>query len=196
VSWLHRNERFDGGNCANSTHQYESETTMNKLHTIFALIALVLPVSLVFAAEAEAPKEPVKYIDPNPWEHKTQRLDRAQLDKLLGHPEKILFIDVRRPDELTKLGGFPIYLSVQNKNLEESLDYIPKDRLIVTVSNRAHRAGVAGDILLNKGFKVAGAAGVLDYQDQGGSLTKIAAPAPKPAVVAAVAPAAPVAEKK
>jgi rhodanese-related sulfurtransferase len=169
---------------------------MNKLQKIFGLILLAMSASLVYAAEAEIPAP--KYVDPNPWEHKTKRLDRAQLDKLLGHPEKILFIDVRRPDELTKLGGFPIYLSVQNKNLEESLDYIPKDRLIVTVSNRAHRAGVAGDILLSKGYKVAGAAGVLDYQDQGGSLTKIAAPAPKPAVVAAAAPVAavPVADKK
>lgn len=166
---------------------------MNKLHRIFAVIVLALSASLAYAAEAEAPKEPAKYVDPNPWEHKTKRLDRGQLDKLLGHPEKLLFIDVRRPDELTKLGGFPIYLSIQSKNLEESLDYIPKDRLIVTVSNRAHRAGVAGDILLSNGFKVAGAAGVLDYQDQGGSLTRIVAPAPKPAVAAAPVPAA---EKK
>ena len=171
---------------------------MNKLYKLFALIALALSASLVIAAEAEAPKAHEKYVDPNPWEHKTKRLDRTQLDKLLGHPEKILFIDVRRPDELTKLGGFPIYLSVQNKYLEDSLAYIPKDRLIVTISNRAHRAGVAGDILLEKGFKVAGAVGVLDYQDQGGSLTKITVPAPKPAVVAAAAPApvVPVAEKK
>jgi rhodanese-related sulfurtransferase len=169
---------------------------MNKLYKIFALIALALSASLVIAAEVEAPKAVEKYVDPNPWEHKTKRLNRAQLDKLLGHPEKILFIDVRRPDELTKLGGFPIYLSVQNKNLEESLDYIPKDRLIVTVSNRAHRAGVAGDILLSKGFKVAGAAGVLDYQDEGGSLTKIAVPAPKPVVAVAPAAATPVIEKK
>jgi rhodanese-related sulfurtransferase len=171
---------------------------MNKLYKLFALILLALTASLAYAAEAEAPKEITKYVDPNPWEHKTQRLNRAQLDKLLGHPEKILFIDVRRPDELTKLGGFPIYLSVQNKNLEDSLAYIPKDRLIVTVSNRAHRAGVAGDILIAKGFKVAGAAGVLDYQDEGGSLTKIAAPAPKPAAAAVPIPAPAVAavEKK
>jgi rhodanese-related sulfurtransferase len=182
----------------NSTNQFEGGTNMNKLYRLFALIALALSTSLAVAAEADAPKATVKYVDPNPWEHKTKRLDRATLDKLLGHPEKILFIDVRRPDELTKLGGFPIYLSVQNKTLEESLDYIPKDRLIVTISNRAHRAGVAGDILIDKGFKVAGAVGVLDYQDEGGSLTKIAAPAPKPAAVAVAATitAAPVTEKK
>lgn len=162
---------------------------MNKLQKLFALIALGLSASLAYAAEADT-QAPAKYVDPKPWEHPTKRLNRAQLDKLLGHPEKLLFIDVRRPDELTKIGGFPIYLSIQLKNLPESLDYIPKDRLIVTVSNRAHRAGDAGDLLLTKGFKVAGAAGVLDYQDEGGSILKIAPPAPKPAAAAPAAPAA------
>jgi rhodanese-related sulfurtransferase len=154
---------------------------MNNLKNLIALIALALSASLAFAVDAEAPKDAAKYVDPNPWTHKTKRLDRAQLDKLLGHPEKLLIIDVRRPDELTKVGGFPIYLSLQIRNLQESTDYIPKGRQIVTVSNRAHRAGEAGDFLLSKGYKVAGAVGVLDYEDQGGSLTKIAAPAPKPA---------------
>src|SRR5450830_1164311 len=156
---------------------------MKYLKKLFAFAALALTASLSFAANAEAPKE--KYVDPQPWTHKTERLNRAQLDKLLGHPEKLLFIDVRRPDELTKLGGFPVYLSIQAKNLEDSLAYIPKDRQIVTISNRAHRAGEAGDILLGKGYKVAGAVGVLDYEDQGGSLTKIAVPPPKVAAAPA-----------
>ena len=150
--------------------------------------ALALSASLAFAADADAPKE--KYVDPNPWTHKTKKLNRDEFDKLLGHPEKLLIIDVRRPDELTKLGGFPVYLSVQAKNLPESLDYIPKDRKIVTVSNRAHRAGDAGDILLSKGYKVAGAIGVQDYEDQGGWLTKIAPPPPRAANPAASAVAA------
>ena len=169
---------------------------MNKLNQLIALLVLAVSASLAYAAGTEAPKEAPKYVDPNPWEHKTKRLDRTQLDKLLGHPEKLLFIDVRRPDELTKVGGFPIYLSIQLKNLQESTDYIPKDRLIVTVSNRAHRAGDAGDFLLSKGFKVAGAAGVLDYQDQGGSISKIAAPAPKPVVAVANTTVPAAAEKK
>lgn len=160
---------------------------MKKLNKLIALIVLALSAPITFAADAEVPKDVAKYVDPQPWTHKTERLNRAQLDKLLGHPEKLLIIDVRRPDELTKVGGFPIYLSIQIRNLQESLDYIPKGRQIVTVSNRAHRAGDAGDFLLSKGYKVAGAAGVLDYQDQGGSLTRIAVPAPK--LVDAAAPA-------
>jgi rhodanese-related sulfurtransferase len=72
-----------------------------------------------------------------------------------------------------------VFLSIQIKDLEKSLDYIPKDRVIVTVSNRAHRAGAAGDILTAKGFKVAGAAGSLDYEDQGGTIARITPPPAK-----------------
>ena len=157
---------------------------MKNLKRLLAFAALLFATTITFAADGDAPKE--KYVDPKPWTHKTERLNRAQLDKLLGHPEKLLFIDVRRPDELTKLGGFPVYLSVQAKALEDSLDYIPKGRQIITISNRAHRAGDAGDILISKGFKVAGAVGVKDYEDQGGSLNKVAIPAPKVAAPEAV----------
>ncbi len=83
---------------------------------------------------------------------------------------------MRRPDELSTIGGFPVYLSIQPKDLEQRLAYIPKDRLIVTVSNHAARAGAAGNLLSVKGFKVAGAAGVQEYEAEGGSLVKVAAP--------------------
>jgi len=153
-------------------------------------VSMALAAPLAHAADATATatdgaKNPVAaatstIVDPR-YTYKTARLNRAQIDALLAKPGKLLVIDVRRPDELTKLGGFPVYLSIQNKDLESSLAYIPKDRAILTVSNRAHRAGAAGDILSSHGFKVAGAAGVEDYADQGGTLTKIAPPPPKPA---------------
>jgi len=106
-------------------------------------------------------------------------LSRAELDTLLATPQSVLIVDVRRPDELTRIGGFPVYLSVQLADLEKSLAWIPKDRTIVTVSNHAKRAQRAVDLLVSKGYRVAGAAGVQDYEAQGGVLTKIAAPAPK-----------------
>jgi rhodanese-related sulfurtransferase len=84
-------------------------------------------------------------------------------------------LDVRRPDELTAIGGFPVYLNVQSKDVEKYLAFIPKDRLIVTVSNHAVRAGVVADLLTRKGFKVAGAAGVQNYEAEGGTLTKVPA---------------------
>lgn len=156
---------------------------MKTLKKMFVFAVLFLSTSFAFAADAVTPKA-----DEQPWTYKTQRLSRVQLDKLLGHPEKLLFIDVRRPDEVSKLGGFPIYLSVQAKNIEESLDYIPKGRTIVTVSNRAHRAGAVADFLGAHGYKVTGAVGTKDYEEQGGTVARIAVPAPKPE--AAPAPAA------
>lgn len=143
------------------------------------LFAVGLTASAAFAQQA-APA-------PQPWTYQTRQLERAEIDKLLASPEKLLVIDVRRPDELTAKGSFPVYLNIQAKEVENNLAYIPKDRVIVTVSNHAHRAGAVGDLLTSKGFKVAGAAGSEDYEAQGGKITRIAAPVPK--IAAAAAPA-------
>src|ERR1700754_3447320 len=106
-------------------------------------------------------------------ESKTPVLTRAQFDQLLAKPDQLLLIDLRRPDELTAIGGLPVYLSVQVAELEKSLAWIPKDRKIVTVSNHAGRAGRAGDLLAAKGFNVVGRIGVQNYEQDGGKLTKI-----------------------
>jgi rhodanese-related sulfurtransferase len=105
----------------------------------------------------------------------TKTLSRADLDRLLAQPEKVLIVDVRRPDELTSIGGFPVYLSVQADALEKQLNAIPRDRQIVTVSNHAARATRAGDLLTKHGFTVAGAVGAQDYEAEGGTLVRIAA---------------------
>jgi rhodanese-related sulfurtransferase len=101
-------------------------------------------------------------------------LKRAEIDALLAQPANVLVIDVRRPDEITSIGGFPVYLNVQAAELEKRLPSIPKDRVIITVSNHASRAGRAADLLQKNGFNVAGAAGAQDYEAEGGALVKIA----------------------
>jgi rhodanese-related sulfurtransferase len=131
------------------------------------------PIAAPAAAPAVTPANDPAYT------YKTQRLNRAAVDAVLSKPEQALILDVRRPDELTKIGGFPVYLSIQSRDVQKSLGYIPKDRLIIVVSNRAHRAGAVGDILHGLGYNVVGATGVLDYQDEGGVLTKIAPPPPR-----------------
>jgi rhodanese-related sulfurtransferase len=131
-------------------------------------------------ASAGAPVTPAN--DPA-YTYKTLRINRAAFDALVAHPEQFLVLDVRRPDELTKFGGFPVYLSVQTADVQKSLSFIPRDRLIVVVSNRAHRAGAIGDLLAGYGFHVVGAIGVRDYEDEGGVLSKIQPPAPKTAAV-------------
>ena len=108
-------------------------------------------------------------------------LSREELDKLLARPRSLLVIDVRRPDEVSKIGGLPVYLSIQLSDLEKSLAWIPKGRTIITVSNHAKRAGTAADFLASKGFKVAGAVGVQTYEEAGGKLTKVVPPPPSTA---------------
>lgn len=98
-------------------------------------------------------------------------LKRAQIDALLATPAKVVFLDVRRADEVSTIGGFPAYLNIQVADLGHYLDYIPKDRSIVVISNHAHRAQKAAELLRSKGFKVSGIVGALDYQDEGGKLT-------------------------
>lgn len=142
------------------------------------LITLSLLSSVTFAQQTTpAANSPAPQAQP--WIYKTKQLNRAQIDTLLAKPEKVVIIDVRRPDELISKGSFPAFLSIQIKELEKNLKYIPKERAIITVSNRAHRAGEAGDLLTGKGYKVAGAAGTLDYEEQGGTVSRITAPPPK-----------------
>ena len=144
--------------------------------------AFVLAISLGLASYASFAQETTAKVQtPQPWTYKTKQLKRADIDSLLAQADKVVVIDVRRPDELVTKGGFPVYLSIQAKDLEQNLAYIPKDRAIVTVSNHAHRAGAAGDLLSSKGYKVAGAAGSEDYEAEGGKITRIAAPAQKTA---------------
>jgi rhodanese-related sulfurtransferase len=138
------------------------------------LIALTLiSMTAMLAQEGSAPKQKAAPA-------KAKKLSRAELDQLLASPNTLL-VDVRRPDEVTAIGGFPVYLSIQAADLEKHLAEIPRDRTIVTVSNHAARASRAADLLDSKGFKVAGAAGVEDYEKEGGAIVKIAPPAPKPA---------------
>jgi rhodanese-related sulfurtransferase len=151
---------------------------MKAVKTLLAL-ALTLGSAAAFAQEAASVPAAAAsaYVAP-PWVYKTKQLNRAQVDALLGNPKKLLIIDLRRPDELVKYGSFATYLNLQVKDLPELLDYIPKDRTILTVSNRAHRAGAAGDILTSHGYKVAGAIGSVDYSEAGGTIVKVSPPAP------------------
>jgi rhodanese-related sulfurtransferase len=154
-----------------------SAALTSALAPVLALSFAAFPAFAQEAASAPAPAASA-YVPP-PWAYKTKQLSRNEVDVLLGNPKKLLVIDLRRPDELVKYGSLPIYLNLQLKDLPEALDYIPKDRTIVTVSNRAHRAGAAGDLLTSKGYKVAGAMGSEDYREAGGNIIKLTPPPPK-----------------
>lgn len=140
------------------------------------------PAASNAAPSAPAQSAPVTPANDPAYTYKTLRLNRAAFDSLASRPEQLLVLDIRRPDELTKFGGFPVYLSIQTSDVQNRLAFIPRDRVIVVVSNRAHRAGAIGDLLTGFGFHVVGAIGVRDYEDEGGVLLKVA---PRPQTAAA-----------
>lgn len=150
--------------------------TLAALMITTAAFAVPLSWSADAAPQGEGAKAPA---------FKAHVLTRAELDALLAHPDKVLVIDVRRPDEISANGGLPVYLNIQIGDLENDLAWIPKGRKIVTLSNHAARAGKAADLLSSKGFDVAGAAGSENYEKEGGSLTRIAIPAPRTTTAAA-----------
>ena len=138
---------------------------------LLATLLLILLMTPIFGQQSTAPAAPT-----------FKTLTRAEFDALLAKPEQLLIIDVRRPDELTSTGGFPVYLSIQAGDVEKSVSWIPRDRTIVTVSNHVSRSGKAAEFLAGKGFKVAGAIGAQTYEEAGGKLLKVE---PKPAAAAA-----------
>lgn len=144
------------------------------------LLLLIFAAPIAFGA-AESAKKQGAPSAAQTYKPKSPQLHRAELDALLAKPDQLLIIDLRRPDEVSSIGGFPVYLSIQADQLENSLAFIPKDRAIVTVSNHAGRSGKSADLLASKGYKVAGYVGAQYYEEEGGKLTKIASPAPKPA---------------
>lgn len=151
------------------------------LHRRLPSIALLASlVSLAVGAHAQQSATPPAAPASAAWKYKTAHVHRADIDALLAHPDKVLLLDLRRPDEQIQYGSFPAFLSVQFKDLEKSLDYIPRDRQILTVSNHAQRAGAAGDLLASKGYRVAGAAGSEEYENEGGKQVEhIHPPAPR-----------------
>jgi rhodanese-related sulfurtransferase len=135
------------------------------------ILMMLFATSAVFAQQGAAPGRAPK--------SQTKVLTRAEFDALAAKSDRILIIDVRRPDEVTSNGGFPVYLSIQAKDLGSSLAWIPKDRTIITVSNHAARGGIAADLLTKNGFNVAGTIGAQTYEQAGGKLTKIVPPPPQ-----------------
>ena len=133
---------------------------MNRWTTL--AIGALLPVA-VFAQTAAQPESTFE----------AHVLTNAEFDALQANPEHLLIIDVRRPDEITSIGGFAVYLNIQPADVEAHVDSIPRDRTIVTVSNHANRAGRVADALVRHGFKVAGALGAQTYEAAGGTLTRI-----------------------
>ncbi len=130
---------------------------------------LAPPIHVAGGASDPAAVKRVQQFLTAPWKFKAKRLTKADVDALLAKPDSVLFIDLRTPAEFIQYGSFPVFLSIQNKDLEKQLAWLPRDRRIVTVSNHSQRAGAAADLLAAKGFDVAGATGAEEYEVEGGT---------------------------
>lgn len=139
-----------------------------------ALVVVAFAVSTAMAQQAPASDTGSTAGKPASQVH---ALTNAEFDALVAHPDKTLLIDVRRPDEVSSVGGFPVYLSIQLKDLDAQTQWIPKGRTLVLVSNHAGRASKAAALLTGKGFTVAGVVGVETYEKAGGTIAKIPVPA-------------------
>jgi len=168
--------------CADRTLSMKASSMKNiGLVILLALASTAFTASAQQAAAATATTAPTAPA----WKYKTKQLSRDEVDVLLAKPDKLLVLDVRRPDEHIRYGSFPVFLSVQASELEKQLAYLPKDRLILTVSNHAQRAGAAGDLLAAKGYTIAGATGSEDYEREGGkAVAHVQPPAPRAAASA------------
>jgi rhodanese-related sulfurtransferase len=147
-----------------------------KLSAAVLLVGAIAQPALVqpaFAQNAPAAKAAEKPAAP--------KLERAAIDAFLARPGSVTFLDVRRADEISTIGGLPVFLNIQLGDLENRLGWIPRDRPVVTISNHAARAGKAAAALKAKGFRVSGAIGIEDYVAQGGSVTRGAPPKAAPA---------------
>ncbi len=167
---------------------------------LFAVLALSLTAAAAQAAAGDAAPVPTQALPAAcgkpptadqlaKIQHSSRELSRTEVDALLADPAHVVFIDVRRPDEITTCGGLGVYLSIQVKDLEASLAFIPRDRKVVTISNHAVRAWRSADLLAGKGFNVVGAVSAEDYAAAGGTLVRITPPV-RPAGPAADAGAA------
>src|SRR5215207_6927214 len=97
-----------------------------KLRITLLLLGAVAAPTLMHAQTPASAPAPAAAASRPPSQSKV--LKRAEIDALLARPDKVLVLDVRRPDELQSIGGFPVYFSVQAADLEKHLALIPRDR--------------------------------------------------------------------
>jgi len=82
-------------------------------------LAILIPVVWLIAAPIVAQQPPAPTAagtaraGQSPATFKTKKLTRSEVDQLLAKPSQVLILDVRRPNELMTIGGFPVYLSIQ-----------------------------------------------------------------------------------
>jgi rhodanese-related sulfurtransferase len=113
-----------------------------------------------------------RYLTDEQWAsiEKMPEMDASKLvvaddiDKLLSQG-KVVFLDVREPQEVHDLGTVRGHVNIPFLQLEQRLSEIPKDSVVLTACNTGTgRAPRAAEILRTHGYRVIGFCGLRDYK--------------------------------
>src|SRR3954453_17349919 len=96
-----------------------------------------------------------------------KKLTPDELQKLMEKRNSVLFLDVREPDEIQKLGSLPGYVNIPLGQLESRLGELPKDKPIITACSHGVRAAKAAALLEKHGYRIAGACGLEEWKEKG-----------------------------
>ena len=107
---------------------------------VYRILTLLLPVTLLFCAcESEPERDDGAQVgvgspepDPQPApDAEAPRAEGEQLNALIARDD-VLFLDVRRQDEIESLGTVAGALHIPIEELADRLDEIPRDKPILT----------------------------------------------------------------
>jgi len=98
----------------------------------------------------------------------SKEVDAAGLAKLLEQADKPVFLDVREPAEIAKLGSVRGYINIPLGQLESRWQELPKGKQVVTMCSRNGRATKAAALLEEKGLPVTATCGLEKIKEQGG----------------------------
>lgn len=99
-------------------------------------------------------------------------LTPEELAKAMEDKTKVFLLDVRWKYELEDSGVIDGYYHIPLNDLEKRLSEVPKNKLIITMCMRGHRAGEAAAILEEHGYEVFGSCGIEQYKAKGYKVTK------------------------
>jgi rhodanese-related sulfurtransferase len=124
---------------------------MRTIHWVCAgFIALIAVILMAFQASTTAQK----------------KISYDELAKLLQHPQSVLFIDVREPNEIAVTGTLKGALTIPLGQLESRLKEVPKDKPIAPFCKAGGRAAHAAAILSQHGYRTVGVFGLDDYHEK------------------------------
>jgi rhodanese-related sulfurtransferase len=144
------------------------------MKTLTLVIVVVAGSVLSGALFQDVTPTPRRYLSDQQWAE-IEKLPEMDASKLVAPADietllakgRVMFLDVREPQEVQDLGTIPGYVNIPFLQLERRMGELPKDKLILTACNTGTgRAPRAAALLHTHGYKVVGFCGLRDYKGQ------------------------------